>query len=97
MEGDALLTEIRRIRENFELHQDLSDKIVDKEALKESLERLKYAELLASQPESGHQVAREALTVADVHASDGRQPTGVDDDATGENAPEGALTEQQQS
>ena len=51
VEGDALLTEIRRIRQEFELHQDLSERIADKDALNERLERLKYAELLASQPE----------------------------------------------
>ena len=33
VEGDALQTEIRRIRQDFELHQDLSDQIVDKNAL----------------------------------------------------------------
>ena len=56
LEGDALLTEIRRIRQDFELHQDLNDQIEDKDALKGRLERLKYAELLASQSGSGNQV-----------------------------------------
>ena len=52
VEGDELLTEIRRIRQEFELHQDLNDQIVNKDALAERLEKLKYVELLASQPEA---------------------------------------------
>ena len=52
VEGDALLTEIRRIRQAYELHQDLSDQITDKDGLTERLERLKYAELMSSQPEA---------------------------------------------
>ena len=49
-EGNALLTEIRMIQQEFELHQDLNNQIVEKDLLNERLERLKYAELLASQP-----------------------------------------------
>ena len=97
VEGDVLLNEIRRIRQDFELHQDLGEQIVDKDALKGRLERLKYAELLASQPESGHQVTKEALPVVDLSANAGRPPIGVDEDSAVENVPEGALTDQQQS
>ena len=97
VEGDALLTEIRRIRQDFELHQDLSDQIVDKNALKGRLERLKYAELLASQPESGHQITKGTLPVVDVRTNAGRPPTGDDEDGAVENASEGALTDQRQS
>ena len=52
IEGDALLSDIRRIRQEFELHQDLGDQILEKDALTERLESLKYAELMASQPEA---------------------------------------------
>lgn len=52
IEGDALINEIRRIRDELELSQDLNDPIEDKDALKKRLERLKYAELRASQPEA---------------------------------------------
>ena len=52
VEGDALLTDIRRISHEYELHQDLGNQITDKDALKARLDRLKYAELLSSQPEA---------------------------------------------
>ena len=50
IEGDALLTEIRRIRDEFELDRDQSERIAEPGALKDRLETLKYAEVLASQP-----------------------------------------------
>lgn len=53
VEGDALLTDIRRIREEFELNQNLSEQIPDHASLKDRLETLKYAELYASQPNTG--------------------------------------------
>lgn len=52
VEGDELMTEIRRIRDHYKLGADLSDQIKDIDDLKERLARVKYAELLASQPES---------------------------------------------
>ena len=52
IEGDALLTEVRRIRDNLELNRDLNSPIANKDSLKDRLERLKYAEVLASQPEA---------------------------------------------
>ena len=97
VEGDALLNEIRRIRHDLELHQDLSGQIVDKDALKGRLERLKYTELLASQPEAGHQSTEEALPVVDVRANAGRPPTGVNEDGAVEDAPQSVLNDQQQS
>ena len=51
VEGDALLTEIRRIRDDLDLNRDLNGPI-DSKDLKNRLERLKYAEVLASQPEA---------------------------------------------
>lgn len=90
IEGDALLTEIRRIRQEFELHQDLSEQISDKDGLNERLERLMYAELQASQPNSRPPV-EEALSVVDVRDNAGHPPTGV-----GEDTPESALTDLQQ-
>ena len=51
-EGDALMTEIRRIRDYYSLGADLSGQITDMDDLKERLGRVKYAELLASQPEA---------------------------------------------
>ena len=50
IEGDALLTEVRRIRDDLELNRDLNSPIDNKDSLKDWLERLKYAEVLASQP-----------------------------------------------
>ena len=52
IEGDALLTSIRRIRENFNLDRDLNDEIDDYTALRGQIETLKYAEVLSSQPEA---------------------------------------------
>ena len=52
VEGDKLMTEIRRIRDHYKLAAELSDQITDMDDLKERLARLKYAELLASQPEA---------------------------------------------
>ena len=95
MEGDALLTEIRRIRQEFELHQDLSEEIADKDVLNKRLERLKYAELLASQPDSEPPV-EEVLQIADVRADAGNSPTGAVEDDVVEDAAEGAPTDQQQ-
>ena len=97
VEGDALLTEIRRIRLDYELHQDLNDQIVDKNALKERLERLKYAELLASQPESDHQVTEEAPAVVDMHANAGHSPIAADENGAVQHAAEIAPSTQQQS
>ena len=90
LEGDALLTEIRRIRQDFELHQDLNDQIDDKDALKGRLERLKYAELLASQSGSANQVTD--LLPADDFV---RPQTSANEDGAVENAAEGALTGQE--
>lgn len=56
VEGDALLTEIRRIRQDFELVLNASEIVQDYEDLKERLEALQYAEVLASQPEAGQEV-----------------------------------------
>ena len=50
VEGDALVTDIRRIRAEFELDRDLNDSIVEYDTLVERIEMLKYAELHASQP-----------------------------------------------
>ena len=52
VEGDELMTEIRRIRNHYNLGADLVDQITDMDDLEERLARVKYAELLASQPES---------------------------------------------
>ena len=52
IEGDNLVNEIRRIRTDLELHQYLNTRIDDRESLKQRLERLKYVEVLASQPEA---------------------------------------------
>ena len=90
VEGDALLTEIRRIKQDFELHQDLGNQIVDKDALKGRLERLKYAELLASQSGSGNQVT-DLLPTDD----SGRPQKSVNEDGAVENAAEGAPTYQE--
>jgi energy-coupling factor transporter ATP-binding protein EcfA2 len=51
VEGDALLTEIRRIREDFDLHRDLGDDVPRYSDLADRLETLQYAEVLASQPD----------------------------------------------
>ena len=51
-EGDALLGDIRKIRNEFELYRDINHPINDINALKERLETLQYAELLASQPKT---------------------------------------------
>lgn len=51
IEGDALLTEIRRIRDDFELVLDPGARVSDYDDLKERLEALQYAEVLASQPD----------------------------------------------
>ena len=50
VEGDALLADIRKIRAEFGLNQNLNEQISDRDSLKERLETLKYAELYASQP-----------------------------------------------
>ncbi len=52
VEGDELMTEIRRIRDHYNLVAELNEQITDMDDLKERLARVKYAELLASQPES---------------------------------------------
>jgi len=52
VEGDALVIQLRRIREDFELHKDLGDEVPRFDELKDRLETLKYAEVLASQPEA---------------------------------------------
>lgn len=52
MEGDAAMTEIRRIRSDYDLEADLSEQINDMAKLKERLEGLKYSEVRASQPEA---------------------------------------------
>ncbi len=50
-EGDNLLIGLRRIRDEFDLTRDLSYPIADRSELEEQIKALKYAELLASQPE----------------------------------------------
>ncbi len=50
LDGDAFARQISRIRREFNLTGDLSDPIPDPGALKERLETLKYAGILASQP-----------------------------------------------
>ncbi|MXZ02216.1 MAG: AAA family ATPase, partial [Chloroflexi bacterium] len=50
-EGDNVLLGIRRIRADFELDRDLSNPITDRSNLEEMIKALKYAEVLASQPE----------------------------------------------
>ena len=52
MEGDALLTAIRRIEDDYDLARDSNEFILDFDALKARLEALKYAELRASQPDT---------------------------------------------
>ena len=52
IEGDALLNAIRRIRDDLKLNRDPNGLIDNKDELKDRLERLKYAEVLASQPEA---------------------------------------------
>lgn len=52
IEGDALLTEIRRIRDDFELALNPSDPVATYDDLKRRLESLQYAEVLASQPDA---------------------------------------------
>lgn len=52
IEGDSLLMSSRRIIDEFELNGDLSEEIDDRDALADQLEALKYAEVLASQPEA---------------------------------------------
>ena len=51
IEGDKLLTNIRRIRDDFDLDRELSGMIGKYNSLKERIETLKYVELYASQPE----------------------------------------------
>lgn len=50
-EGDALVRDLRRLRQEFELDRNLSEEINDIPTLKDRLEALKYAEVLASQPQ----------------------------------------------
>ena len=52
VEGDALLTGIRRIRDEFDLDRDLNEQISDRSKLRDRIDTLKYAEVLASQPEA---------------------------------------------
>lgn len=52
IEGDSLLITIRRIRDEFDLHRDLEGPISDSTTLGARIETLKYAEILASQPEA---------------------------------------------
>ena len=91
MEGDALLTEIRRIRQEFELHQDLNEEIAEKEELNKRLERLKYVELLASQPDSEPRVDG-VSQVADARADAGNSSTGAVEDDVVEDVAEDALS-----
>ena len=96
VEGDALLTEIRRIKQDYELHQDLSDQIVDKNALKERLERLKYAELIASQPKTWNQATEEAQDAVDMHGNGRHPPTGDAESGAVQNSAESTLSNQEQ-
>ena len=50
IEGDALLTEIRRLREEFALDENTHLSIENEDSLVARLEALQYAEVLASQP-----------------------------------------------
>lgn len=52
VEGDALVVDIRRIREELDLDQNLNELVADFDVLKARLEALQYAPLLASQPEA---------------------------------------------
>ncbi len=49
IEGDNLLTGIRRLKEDFQLNSDRNQPISDRQALNGRLAELKYAELYASQ------------------------------------------------
>ncbi|MCY3505632.1 MAG: AAA family ATPase [Chloroflexi bacterium] len=51
-EGDQLVRDLRRLRQDFELDRNLSDAISDIPTLQARLESLKYAEILASQPKA---------------------------------------------
>ena len=51
-EGDALLTNIRRIREDYGLDRDLNERIGEEAELMSRLETLRYSEVHASQPEA---------------------------------------------
>lgn len=50
-DSDALLVDIRRLKEDLGLDRDLGDPIADMDNLRARLEHLKYADLLASQPQ----------------------------------------------
>ena len=95
VEGDALSTEVRRIRQEFELHQDLGEEIADKDELNKRLERLKYAELLASQPDAKPPV-EELLQKVDAHTDAGNSPTGTAEDNVVEDVAKGTMNGQQQ-
>lgn len=49
-EGDQLVRDLRRLRQDFELDHNLSDGISDIPTLQARIESLKYAEVFASQP-----------------------------------------------
>ena len=66
IEGDALLAEIRRIRTDMTLDRDLSCPIEDKDALNIRLDRLVYAETLASQPDDRSPIAAATSGVGQV-------------------------------
>ena len=52
VEGDAVMTEIRRISSHYDLEADLSEQITDMADLRERLKGVKYSEVRASQPEA---------------------------------------------
>ena len=56
IEGDALMIGIRRIRDDFDLDRDLNASIDDPDSLADRIDALKYAEVLASQPEAQYAI-----------------------------------------
>ena len=51
IEGDALVVAIRRLHDEFSLDRSPNDRIADPDSLRQRIERLKYEEILASQPD----------------------------------------------
>lgn len=50
IEGDALMVGIRRLNDDLRLDRSPNDRIADLDSLRQRIERLKYEEVLASQP-----------------------------------------------
>ena len=53
IEGEALLARMRTIRREFALDQNPGQLITDIDRFRHAIESLKYAEVLASQPDDG--------------------------------------------